>query len=148
VTWAPESREVVDRFVALAVGRRCRIERCEHSWLFDFEGACRINVECPWRILVEGGIAFADTDHGQQFGLPHRVDGEATANELITGRVVEHIAIADFTADVAIMFSDGTKIELFNHSAGYEGWQAWGTDGEGQVSIIGMGGGELALLVH
>ena len=88
---------------------------------------------------------FADSDDGQKFGLPEPINGEARANVLLDGRHVAYIEHDQLTADLHIYFDGETRIDVFNHSSGYEGWQAGFSNGEASGSIIGLGGGDLAI---
>jgi hypothetical protein len=92
--------------------------------------------------VTRDGIAFVGTDDGQKFGLPAPLDGQARANELLAGLKVRRLAVAEDTADILIEFTGGTRIDVFNNSSGYEGWQAT----IGDVEIIGRGGGHLAIV--
>jgi hypothetical protein len=99
-------------------------------------------VESPWRLLINGSIAFGDEDHAQKFGLPAPVDGPQRCLELLQGATVLSAAIREGTADVAIIFDNGARIEILNHSSGYEGWSCT----FGELNVIGLGGGELAIM--
>ena len=92
-----------------------------------------------------GGIAFADSDDGQKFGLPEPIVGAATANTLLANRRTTDVEIDPLTADLSAYFDEETRIDLFNNSSGYEGWQASYPSDNGQTQIIGLGGGDLAI---
>jgi len=103
-----------------------------------------ITVSVPWRIIQDGRIAFADSDDGQRFGLPEPINGEARANALINEMRVIDVEIDFLTADFHVRLEGETRIDVFNHSSGYEGWQGqYQSDTEG-VSVIGLGGGGVA----
>jgi hypothetical protein len=126
------------------VGRRLiGIQRREYDWAFSFGDAppSSLGVSCPWRILVEGRIAFAVSDDGQKFGLSEPRNGEEAARRLLGQRVIERVAIRPDTGDLSIAFSGQAVLEVLNMSSGYEGWQATVAG----VSIVGMGGGEIAI---
>lgn len=129
------------------LGLECRVERREPDWFFRFAPDIWFVISCPWRIVAEGGIAFADEDHGQLFGLPQPVDGEARSNELLDGALVLDASISTETADVLILLEGGRRIEVFNNSSSYEGWNVSYPDpnGAGTVTIIGLGGGDIAI---
>jgi len=50
------------------------------------------------------------------------------------------------TADLALYFDDGTRIDVFNNSMGYEGWQVSYAIHDKRWSLIAMGGGKLAFV--
>lgn len=54
-------------------------------------------------------------------------------------------AIAE-TGDLRIEFDGNTRIDVFNQSCGYEGWDAYYTAGSARWGVIAMGGGELAVV--
>jgi hypothetical protein len=127
-------------------GRACTVTKREFDWVFDFGDGCAIAVSSPWRIVAGNRIAHADTDDGQWFGLAQPVDGQARANKLLEKLNVMDVEIIASTADVKVVFADETQIQIFNHSSGYEGWEAsYREDGRG-ASIIGLGGGDLAIV--
>lgn len=128
--------------------RHCTIKQNENDWVFSFGGDNRHTVEVPWRIVQNGRIAFTDQDDGQRFGLPRPIDGEALANSLLAGRRLESLELDRVTADLRLHFDGVTRLDVFNYSSGYEGWQAaFCADGDG-VSIIGMGGGDVSIFRH
>lgn len=98
----------------------------------------------PWRIVRDDVIAHADEDDRQQFGLPQPVDGEAKANALLEGRLVQGVELDPVTADLRVFFDGATRLDLFNNSSGYEGWEASLRIGQSVASIIALGGGGVA----
>ncbi len=49
------------------------------------------------------------------------------------------------TADIQIRFEGDLRLEVFNNSSGYEGWNA-AVQVDGQtISVVGLGGGDLAI---
>lgn len=124
------------------VGRQCEVRKQEFDWNFNFGEGLDVTASVPWRIVTPSGIAHGDKDDGQWFGLPQPVDGEARANTLLNGRTVIDVEADELTADLRINFGDGVRLELFNQSSGYEGWQADLACAEAQPrTIIAMGGG-------
>jgi hypothetical protein len=121
------------------------IERWEHSWGFGFDGAGALTIECPWRIISDGRIALAGTDDGHQFGLPEPLDGEAKARELLVGKQVTAVRIDPVSADLRVVFGENAILELFNNSAGYEGWNAVAVRNGKSLNIIAQGGGAIAM---
>ena len=122
-------------------GRPCRVARREADWDFSFGDGHDITVAVPWRIVTSEGIAHGDEDDGQWFGLSQPLDGESRANELLRGDHVVGVELDEVTADLRISFASGARIDVFNNSAGYEGWQAYlGSD---RLIVVAYGGGKL-----
>jgi hypothetical protein len=70
------------------------------------------------------------------------VDGEQRANALLTLRRVAGVEADELTGDLRIDFGDDVRLDLFNNSSGYEGWQAdLARDDALSLTIIAMGGG-------
>jgi len=112
----------------------------EKSWRFEFEGRTTLDVRCPWRIVASGRIAFGNDDHGQQFGLPNPLDGKREDERLLVASVAK-VSLREQTGDLVLELEQGTSLEIFNSSSGYEGWECSTTDG---LLAIAMGGGELS----
>jgi Family of unknown function (DUF6188) len=125
----------------LAGRRLTDITRREYDWGFGFDENVGLSVSCPWRILLNGRIAFAGSDDGQQFGLPTPIDGVEETRRLIGQSVILRVAIRMDAGDLALVFSNGAMLEVINMSAGYESWHMSATD----MFVIGTGGGELAI---
>jgi len=102
-----------------------------------------ISAPPPWRVVTPGGIAFGADDDGHQFGLPQPVDGEARTNELLKGQTVVELEVDDRTADLKIMFDGGARLDFFNNSSGYDGWQASVPVDGRELAIFAQGGGAL-----
>jgi hypothetical protein len=133
-------------FLAAAlVGRECRVTRREADWSFDFGERLNIASSVPWRIVTAEGIAHGDEDDGQWFGLAQPIDGEGRSNELLRGQKVVAVALDEQTADLEIAFDGGVRLDLFNNSAGYEGWQASVPVGREEFTVIALGGGRLTI---
>ena len=113
-----------------------------HEWVFSFERQLALRVASPWRIRDGGGrIALGWEDHGQQFGYPSPVDGEARALSLLGGSPIIAADADEASADLSVRTEGGAELQVFNASAGYEGWQLCG---EGSGIIVGIGGGGMA----
>jgi len=138
----------VTEFEASLIGRSCVIGRREHDWAFDLGGGVALAVSAPWRIVSNGRIAFASEDDGHGFGLKARVDGEAEALKLIGDKAITAATVDRETADLMIHFDAAIRIDVFNNSMGYEGWQANYTIHGKSWSLIAMGGGEVALIAE
>jgi hypothetical protein len=132
---------VQEQFERAFIGMRCiSIEKLQPvGWSFRFEGGTGIYISCPWRIVANGRIYLGHVDHEQQFGLPAPLDGQQKALEYLSSKVVR-VTIREITADLTIDFENGSSLEVFNNSGGYEGWNCLNAEG---LQIIGMGGGGL-----
>lgn len=124
--------------------RECRVTRREADWSFDFGEGLNIAVAVPWRIVTPEGVALGDEDDGQWFGHAQSMDGEARANELLQGQKVVNVELDGQTADLRVVFDDGARLDFFNNSSGYEGWQASVRAGGKELTVIALGGGSLA----
>ncbi len=138
----------VAEFEAILIGRSCVIGRREHDWTFDLCEGVGLAVSAPWRIVFDGRIAFASEDDGQMFGLKSPVDGEAEARKLVGDKAITAAALDKETADLVLYFDAATRIDVFNNSMGYEGWQASYGIHDKRWSLIAMGGGEVAFIAE
>lgn len=128
-------------FEQALAGRRCRVERREYDWTFDFGDGCVVDVASPWRIVAQGRIVLTASDDGHQFGLPKPVDAEAEANKLLGGLEATAASVDRQTADLRIIFANGGRVDVFNNSLGYEGWTASFRSDKHPTRIIALGGG-------
>lgn len=122
-----------DQLKQTLVGKRMRLVRCEHSWLFDFGDDLTLNVETLWRLRDRTGIVCTSEDDGHQFGLPAPLDAENVGNELLKGVTIASVEDAEFMPDFTIRLSDGFAVDVIARSAGYESWQT----SFGGVTIVG-----------
>jgi hypothetical protein len=61
------------------------VGKAGHVWQFRFgDGEATLNLECPWRLLLNGAVAFGGDDDGQQFGLPAPLDGVKETEKLLS----------------------------------------------------------------
>jgi hypothetical protein len=141
-------RDQVAEFEASVIGRSCAISRREHDWAFDLTGGAVLMVYVPWRIISGGRIALGSNDDGQIFGRASPVDGEAEARSLLGDKSIMRAVLDRETADLTLHFEAATRIEIFNNSMGYEGWQATYDEGDKRWSVIALGGGEVAFLAE
>jgi hypothetical protein len=125
------------------VGRACNVERREADWNFYFGDRVNVSASVPWRVVAANGIAHGDEDDRQLFGLSQPIDGASKANELLAGRAVVAVELDGQTADLRIRFDGNTRLDLFNNSAGYEGWQASLPSQGTEITVIALGGGGL-----
>src|SRR3954469_6125995 len=120
-------------------GRECRVTRREADWSFDFGERLNIAASVPWRVVTANGIAHGVEDDGQWSGLAQPVDGEARTNELLQGQKVIGVELDGETADLRIVFDGGARLDFFNNSSGYEGWQASVPAGDKELTAIALG---------
>lgn len=139
-------RDYLSEFQQAFVGRSCSLEREPPFWRASFGDLFTISFKVPWRIVAKGRVALGHEDDGHWFGLPAPLDGEARAACLLAGRLVQAVHLDLETGDLRIVFDGGTRIDLFNHSCGYEGWDAYYDVGGSRWGVIAMGGGELAVV--
>jgi hypothetical protein len=120
-----------------------QIIKSEHLWQFVFGPAgVSLNLECPWRFLLQGRVAFGCDDHQQKFGHPSQIDGVKKSHELLLSSSVASVEVRDGTGDLIIDFQNGVRLEAFNLSSGYEGWTCSLTDGR---VVVAQGGGNVCV---
>ena len=119
------------------------VQREAYSWHFSFSDGSQLTAECPWRIIADHAVALGSVDHHQKFGLPQNVDAAKEAESLLESRKISEALIRPETCDLIITFERGVRLELFNGSAGYEGWNLGAPDGR---LFVAQGGGQLALV--
>jgi hypothetical protein len=133
----------IDEFL-LGLSCTC-VHKTENSWHLIFgEEKRSLDLECPWRLLVGGSIAFADEDDGHQFGLPSPVDGEELTRRILSISPVVAVKVTS-TADIALIFENGAVLEAFNHSGGYEAWTVSDANPLGFLAVA-QGGGRLEIM--
>ena len=139
-------RGEIDDIKQAFVGRTCFIGREPPFWRADFGDQFTMAFRVPWRIVANGRVAFGDEDDGQQFGLSAPLDGEERAASELGERFVEALHIDEETGDLRIEFDGSTRIDVFNQSSGYEGWDAYYTARGERWGVIALGGGELVIV--
>lgn len=142
--------ELLDALATAMTGCTCTVTRLENGWSFGFQGpdgrGAGFFVSAPWRIVAESQIVHAVDDDGQRFGLPEPVDGEATTNELLADKRVEALTVDRATADLRVEFEGGIRLDVFNNSAGYEGWNGNFALNGNDITLVGGGGGNLSFV--
>jgi hypothetical protein len=119
------------------------IVKTDYLWQFAFGLAgVSLNLECPWRFVLLGRVAFGCGDHQQQFGLPTQIDGVQKSHELLLNSSVVSVKVHDSTGDLTIEFQNGVRLEAFNLSSGYEGWTCSLIDGR---VVVAQGGGNVCI---
>jgi hypothetical protein len=111
------------------------------DWVFSFDGNRSLSAACPRRIIAEQRIVLGDEDDGHQFGLPEPLDGRKRAMNHLGNRAICGVRTRDDSGDLCVEFEGGNLLEIFNSSAGYEGWQC----STFELSIIGVGGGKIVV---
>jgi hypothetical protein len=115
--------------------------RREHDWVFTFDGAATLAVECLWRLIDDGRIRLTSEDDGQRFGLPAPVVAAEEAGRCLVGASVESVALREGILDLELRFDTGHVLQVLPTSGGYEAWNA----GHRGKQFIAVGGGELAI---
>ena len=119
------------------------VEKTGQLWQFMFgHGDATLNLECPWRLLLNGAIAFGGDDDGQQFGLQAPLDGVKETKKLLAASPVSLVEIREGCSDLGLTFQNGVRLEAFNGSSGYEGWTC---SGKGGTAVVAQGGGNLSI---
>ena len=111
-----------------------------YSLLFNNENTY-IHLTSLWRAVINSKIIFTSEDDKQMFGLKKPFDVQEAFKEHFSSKKISKIKIRNPIADMQIIFQDGSYIELFATSAGYENWIMSGKE----IQIICLGGGELAV---
>jgi hypothetical protein len=125
------------------IGRRVREIQLErpNSWWFRFDDRGAIRADTFWRLIAAGRIHVTSEDHGQLFGLTEPVDSAVKAAEAVSSAVVQ-LAGATDSGDLVLHFDNGSRLEIFSTSSGYESWSVFYPSGD---EAIGLGGGEIRL---
>jgi hypothetical protein len=116
----------------------------EGQWHFGFTSGW-LMVGCVWRVVNGGRIVLGSEDHRQQFGLPAPVDAVSRILELLADKTVDSLQIDGLTSDLTIRFTGDVRIDIFNNSSGYEGWNYHGRNG---LELIAQGGGRLLYVLR
>src|SRR5271165_6286524 len=128
-------RSAAARMKGLSISK---IERLPpDDWVFHFGGGVVLNTQSRWRLLSQEAILLTSEDDGQQYGLPKPVDASASIRELLANRVVTTVEVDQASADLTIVFDNGTVLQIVNLSSGYE---AWTLTSEGDFMMVGRNG--------
>ncbi|MFC1834095.1 DUF6188 family protein [Thermodesulfobacteriota bacterium] len=112
------------RVLSWLEGRSCtNVVRHEYSWQFSFGEGCYLTVWSPWRIVVNGHIIVAHTDHGQKFGGLQPIDVPTRALQVLSARPIKSVIEQPVQGDLSLEFDGGARLELFADSSGYESWE-------------------------
>lgn len=123
------------------------LSQVDHSmesggWSILFRSGCRLNIECLWRLRVDGKLISTNLDHDQQFGLPAPFDAMNSLQHHLGSTSISAVLVKPKTADIRIHFGSDIVLEVIQDSAGYEPWQAFTAAGR---SVVALGSGELCL---
>jgi hypothetical protein len=129
---------------AMLLGQSCTsVEKANHLWQFRFGNEDAVlNLNCAWRLIANGAIELGYEDHQQQFGLPAPLDGVTETQRILSSSEVAIVEIREGCGDLSITFRNGVRLDAFNDSSGYEGWECSGRKGS---QVIAQGGGNLAV---
>jgi hypothetical protein len=125
------------------IGLPCTaVSKTEYLWQFRFGlDQSVLNLECPWRILRDGEVAFGCDDHDQQFGQNYKIDGPKKTKELLAESRVTLVEVRDGPGDLLVAFENDLQLEAFNLSSGYEGWTCSFKSG---ALVVAQGGGNIS----
>lgn len=105
------------------------------NWFFQFDDGVTLGAQTLWRFLspatpyptysASGRVVRVSEDHLQQFGHPAPIDLVSEMTTLLAGKSLERITIDDYTYDLTLTFTDGSQLQVFISSSGYEQWWLW-----------------------
>ena len=113
----------------------------------DSEGTARIAIKFSngavlntyyWRLIQNGRAELSSFDHQQKYGLPESIDAKAQISGLLSGTICNAVQLDSETADLTLVFSESTKLQVFNFS-GYEMWEFQFPDGAVEYSNYALG---------
>lgn len=109
------------------------------EWLFSFSGDWQLRVAAPWRVISESQIVAGHEDDGHCFGLKAPFDTRERVERLVASQPLTEVTIREF-GDLSLRFGSDSILQVFNHSAGYEAWQLFGS---GKRVVVAQGGGRV-----
>ena len=137
---------IIARYTQAMVGRRCLVEAREHDWLFDFGRGWMLQVAAAWRLVGKEGVIFANRDDDAEQLRTWPLGGDTVAGKALKRKKVAAVHVDQATGDLSVVFDETLRLQVFNNSAAYEGWQAhFGIDGH-NVSLVGLPGGGIAFV--
>jgi hypothetical protein len=133
--------------LAAVLGLRCSNVDRPSDWLWSFtfgsgDRMATLNIECPWRLVVDGSIVFGNRDHAQRFGHYAPLDGPRHCSRLLSGQTVNDVQVRSEVGDISLVFENDARLEVFNDSSGYEGWSFTVKGGK---TLTALGGGKLTV---
>jgi hypothetical protein len=109
------------------------------EWVFSFSGQLSLRIASPWRMVSDERIVVGFEDDGHQFGLKAPMDAEERIRQSVQSKEVTAATFNQY-GDLEVRFGRDSTLQVFNHSAGYEGWQL---HGPGNRYIVAQGGGRV-----
>jgi hypothetical protein len=91
------------------------------SVLVRFSNGARLRAGY-WRLIANGRVALSSFDHEQKYGLPEPIDARKSLHKALDGRTCLDVRLDTETADILLMFADGTRLQVFRLT-GYEDWE-------------------------
>jgi hypothetical protein len=113
----------------------------------DEEGSAAIVVEFSdgtllnsfyWRLILDGCTRLSSFDHQKKYGLPAPIDAKKELSALLKGKICLNVHFDSETADLTLVFSETTKLQVFNFTA-FEIWRIHFPDGSGEYSNYALG---------
>lgn len=134
----PRALEALESFDWLR-GQRCTrvYRRADNGFVFEF-AHYRLAVLCAWRISSSSGeLLLGRTDYEQLFAARSPVEpAEVVATLMIQAQVLSVVAARN-TGDLAIAFTGGHVLEIWNDSASGEAWRLSGPGGRTWMATPG-----------
>ena len=115
-------KDAQNQLTAALQSTSCKAVKHDGEWYFSFENEAVLRARCLWRLVVGGRVVLSSRDHGQMFGLKSPVDAAHEATRILADKEITEVAIESGKADLHILLSDGTELELLNDSSGFEPW--------------------------
>lgn len=112
------------------------------DWVLDFGDRYVLRVSCAWRLYAAGRIRLGHQDDGQLFGLKQPLDAKHRLLEALEGRCIVEVRLSEGSGDLVLDFGANSRLEFFNDSCGYEGWNLFLP---GDRWVVAAGGGQLSL---
>jgi hypothetical protein len=112
-------------------------EKASDSWLATFSDSIVMTFYSLWRLLKNGKIVAASSDHGQYFGLSSPLDLAQDIFSRLRSTRLTQVEIKPDTGDLCLVFADGHHLEVYITSMNYECYDMI-VDGE---RYIATGGG-------
>jgi len=109
------------------------------AWVFSFSSGDALRVDAAWRMRTADRILIGWRDDGEWFGRQAPVEAPAEVLAAVGLALVIQSSAEETSGDLLVRFENGTSLEVFNDSCGYEGWQLSHAAGD----TLARGGGGL-----
>jgi hypothetical protein len=86
-----------------------------------------------WRIVKNGSAGLSSFDHGQQYGLPAKIDAFYELEQDLQSKSVAEALLDTGTGDLLFRFEGDLEFRIFNFT-GYEVWEIHFPNGTGEYS--------------